>query len=75
MTICVSYNYYCHIMEQKNEAAIIDYTVNDFQLNADEQHVLEFSEADQNLYFSKSHGKNVLSYRNKESVQTIYKRD
>ena len=35
--ICFGYRYYCHIMEQKNEKAIEDYTVNDFQLKVNEQ--------------------------------------
>ena len=35
--ICFGYRYYCHFMEQKNEKAIEDYTVNDFQLKVNEQ--------------------------------------
>ena len=44
-------------------------------MSSDDVNSDQLEEADQNLYFSKKNGKNVVSYRNKEGVQTLYQRD
>lgn len=44
-------------------------------MSSDDTNADQLEEADQNLYFSKKNGKNVLSYRNKDGVQVLYQRD